>query len=99
MTPGDEQLFDWRRGGAAAIALIATLVLLGMFKMPAIVDFGKCSLDRAIPAVDCQNCRLDPGDDPHRLANLIGALHFIMEDVRMLGAKGTDARQLGKVSR
>jgi Na+/alanine symporter len=30
MTPGDEQRFDWRRGGAAAVALVATLVLLGM---------------------------------------------------------------------
>ena len=38
MTSSDEQLFDWRRGGAAAIALIATLVLLGMVVLVAITN-------------------------------------------------------------
>jgi signal transduction histidine kinase/ActR/RegA family two-component response regulator len=38
MTPHDEQLFDWRRGGAAAIALIATLVLLGMVVLVAMTN-------------------------------------------------------------
>ena len=30
MTAGEEQHLDWRRGGAAAVAFIATLVLLVM---------------------------------------------------------------------
>ena len=30
MTSGDERRFDWRGGGAAAGALLAALVLLGM---------------------------------------------------------------------
>ena len=30
MTSGDEPRFDWRRGGAAAGGLIATLILIGM---------------------------------------------------------------------
>ena len=30
MTPVEEHRFDWRRGGAAAGALVAALVLLGM---------------------------------------------------------------------
>ena len=41
MTPGDEQLFDWRRGGAAAIALVATLVLLGMVVLVAITNSAR----------------------------------------------------------
>ena len=41
MTPRDEQLFDWRRGGAAAIALIATLVLLGMVVLVAITNSAR----------------------------------------------------------
>lgn len=47
MTPGDEQLFDWRRGGAAAIALIATLVLLGMVVLVAITNSAR---DEALQA-------------------------------------------------
>ena len=38
MTPGEEQHFDWRRGGAAAGGLIATLVLLAMVFLVAIVQ-------------------------------------------------------------
>ena len=47
MTPGDEQLFDWRRGGAAAVALIATLVLLGMVVL---VAFTNSARDQALEA-------------------------------------------------
>ena len=47
MTPGDEQLFDWRRGGAAAIALIATLVLLGMVVLVAITNSARDEAQRA----------------------------------------------------
>jgi signal transduction histidine kinase/ActR/RegA family two-component response regulator len=47
MTPRDEQLFDWRRGGAAAIALIATLVLLGMVVLVAITNNAR---DEALQA-------------------------------------------------
>ena len=47
MTPGDEQRFDWRRGGAAAIALIATLVLLGMVVLVAMTNSAR---DRALEA-------------------------------------------------
>jgi signal transduction histidine kinase len=47
MTPGDEQQFDWRRGGAAAIALIATLVLLGMVVLVAITNSAR---DEALKA-------------------------------------------------
>jgi signal transduction histidine kinase/ActR/RegA family two-component response regulator len=47
MTPRDEPLFDWRRGGAAAIALIATLVLLGMVVLVAITNNAR---DEALQA-------------------------------------------------
>ena len=47
MTPGDEQLFDWRRGGAAAIALIATLVLLGMVVLVAITNSARDDAQQA----------------------------------------------------
>ena len=47
MTPGDEQLFDWRRGGAAAIALIATLVLLGMVVLVAITNSARDEAQQA----------------------------------------------------
>ena len=41
MTPGEEPRFDWRRGGAAAGALIATLVLLGMVVLVAITNTAR----------------------------------------------------------
>ena len=47
MTPGDEQRFDWRRGGAAAVALVATLVLLGMVVLVAITNTAR---DQALEA-------------------------------------------------
>ena len=47
MTPPDEQLFDWRRGGAAAIALIATLVLLGMVVLVAMTNTARDAALRA----------------------------------------------------
>ena len=47
MTPPDEQLFDWRRGGAAAIALIATLVLLGMVVLVALTNSARDEALRA----------------------------------------------------
>src|SRR6187431_771373 len=47
MTAGDEQRFDWRRGGAAAVALIATLVLLGMVVLVAMTNTAR---DQALEA-------------------------------------------------
>ena len=47
MTPPDEQMFDWRRGGAAAIALLATLVLLGMVVLVAITNSARDEALRA----------------------------------------------------
>jgi signal transduction histidine kinase len=47
MTPREEPLFDWRRGGAAAVALIATLVLLGMVVLVAITNNAR---DEALQA-------------------------------------------------
>jgi signal transduction histidine kinase/ActR/RegA family two-component response regulator len=47
MTPGEEQWFDWRRGGAAAVALIATLVLLGMVVLVAMTNSAR---DQALQA-------------------------------------------------
>ncbi|QDP19848.1 ATP-binding protein [Sphingomonas xanthus] len=48
MTPGEEQTFDWRRGSlAAAAALIATLVLLGMVVLVALTNATR---DRALAA-------------------------------------------------
>ncbi|WP_037497842.1 ATP-binding protein [Sphingomonas jaspsi] len=38
MTAGEEQRLDWRRGGAAAVALVATLVLLGMVVLVALTS-------------------------------------------------------------
>ncbi|HET7817452.1 MAG TPA: ATP-binding protein [Sphingomicrobium sp.] len=46
MTPGGEELqFDWRRGGAAAGALLATLILLGMVILVAMSNTAR---DRAL---------------------------------------------------
>ena len=47
MTPGDDRLIDWRRGGAAAVALIATLVLLGMVVLVAMTNTAR---DQALQA-------------------------------------------------
>ncbi|HXG80541.1 MAG TPA: hypothetical protein VNJ05_01945, partial [Sphingomicrobium sp.] len=47
MTPVEEPRFDWRRGGAAAIALIATLVLLGMVVLVAMTNNAR---DEALAA-------------------------------------------------
>jgi len=47
MRPAEEQRFDWRRGGAAAVALIATLVLLGMVVLVAMTNSAR---DRALEA-------------------------------------------------
>ena len=49
MTPGEDQRFDWRRGGAAAIALVATLVLLGMVVLVAMTNSARdrrCEAER-----------------------------------------------------
>src|SRR5512139_635589 len=68
-------------------------------KMAAIAKLGKNGLHRSITAVDGEHGRADKSDRPHRLADLVDALHLIMEDVGMVGAEGTDTRQLGKVAR
>jgi hypothetical protein len=47
MTPAEEPRFDWRRGGAAAAALLATLVLLGMVVLVAITNSAR---DEALQA-------------------------------------------------
>src|SRR5512139_2730458 len=48
MTPGEEQRQDWRRGSlAAAIALVSTLVLLGMVVLVAVTNSAR---DRALQA-------------------------------------------------
>ncbi len=47
MTPSDEHMFDWRRGGAAAIALVATLVLLGMVFLVAMTNSARDEALRA----------------------------------------------------
>ncbi|HET9335406.1 MAG TPA: ATP-binding protein [Sphingomicrobium sp.] len=47
MTPAEEARFDWRRGGAAAIALVATLVLLGMVVLVAMTNTAR---DEALQA-------------------------------------------------
>ena len=71
----------------------------GVAEMAAIVELGQHRLDRSVAAVDRQHRGLDAGDGPHRLADLVGALDLIVENVGMLGAEGADARQLGKVAR
>ncbi|MEA1072836.1 ATP-binding protein [Sphingomonas sp. LY160] len=45
MTSGEEQEFDWRGGGAAALGLVATLVLLGMLVLVTLTNSAR---DRAI---------------------------------------------------
>jgi signal transduction histidine kinase/CheY-like chemotaxis protein len=47
MTPGEDQRFDWRRGGAAAVALVATLFLLGMVVLVAMTNTAR---DKALEA-------------------------------------------------
>ena len=41
MSPGEEHKFDWRRGGAAAGGLIATLILLGMVVLVAMSNHAR----------------------------------------------------------
>ena len=65
-------------------------------EMAAVVDFGQRRLDRAVAAVDDQHLGPDPGDRPQRVADLVGVLDLIMEDVGMLGAKGADAREAAR---
>ncbi len=65
-------------------------------EMAAIVKLGQNRLDRAVAAIDGQHGRLDAGDGPHRLADLIGFLHLIVKDVGMFGAKGADAAATGR---
>ncbi|MCA1653536.1 MAG: ATP-binding protein [Sphingomicrobium sp.] len=43
MTPTEELQFDWRRGGAAAAGLIATLILLGMVFLVAVSNHARDS--------------------------------------------------------
>ncbi|MBA3667413.1 MAG: response regulator [Sphingomonas sp.] len=45
MTPAEDLRLDWRRGGAAALALVATLVLLGMVVLVAVTNTAR---DRAL---------------------------------------------------
>jgi signal transduction histidine kinase/ActR/RegA family two-component response regulator len=47
MTAGEDRSFDWRRGGAAAVGLFATLVLLGMVVL---VAFTNSARDKALDA-------------------------------------------------
>ncbi|HYC95144.1 MAG TPA: CHASE3 domain-containing protein, partial [Sphingomicrobium sp.] len=47
MTSRDEPLFDWRRGGAAAVALFATLVLLSMVVLVAMTNSARDEALRA----------------------------------------------------
>jgi hypothetical protein len=68
-------------------------------EMAAIVDFSQHRLDRAVAAIDGEHGGTDAGDGPHRLADLVGAFDFVVEDIGMIGAKGADARELGKVAR
>ena len=63
-------------------------------EMAAVVDLGQRRLDRSVAAIDDQHLGPDPGDGPQRLADLVGVLDLIVEDVGMLGAKVADARQL-----
>ena len=65
----------------------------------AVVERGQRRLDGAVAAVDGEHGRVDPGDRAHRLANLVGMLDFVMEDVGMFDAERADARQLGEVAR
>ena len=67
-------------------------------EMAAIVEFGQRRLDGAVAAVDDEHLGLDPGDRRHRLADLVGMLDLIMEDVGVLGAKGADPRQLSQIA-
>ena len=45
-----------------------------------------------VTAVDHQHLGLDPGDRPQRLADLLGLLDLIVENIRMLGAEAADTR-------
>ena len=66
----------------------------GIAEVAAIIDFGQRRLNRPVAAVDCQDRGADPGDGPHCLADLVGALDLIMEDVGVRIAKGTDPPRL-----
>ena len=62
MTPAEDLRFDWRRGGAAAIALIATLVLLGMVVLVAMTGYGQESDRRRTRAAGFQHHLVKPVD-------------------------------------
>ena len=68
-------------------------------EMAAIVDLGQRRLDGAVAAVDDQHLGPDARDGPQRVADLLGALDLIMEDVGMVGAIVADARQLRDIAR
>ena len=66
-------------------------------EMPAIVEFGQRRLDGAVAAIDDQHLGAHAGDRLERGADLVGLFHLVMENVRMLGAKGADPRKLRKI--
>ena len=67
-------------------------------EMAAIVKLGQRRLDRPVAAVDDQHLGPHLRDGPHRLADLVGVLDLIVEDVRVVGAIFADARQLRDIA-
>ena len=68
-------------------------------EMTAVVDFGQGGLNGAVATVDDQYLRADASDGTKRVADLLGPLDLVMEDVRMVGAIVADARKLRNIPR
>ena len=68
-------------------------------EMSAIVDLGQRRLDRPVTAIDDEHLGPDAGDGPQRVADLVGMLDLIVEDVGMVRAKVADARKLRDIPR
>ena len=71
----------------------------GSAEVAAIVDFRERRLDCAVATVDDQHLGPDPGNRAQRFADLVRALHLVMEKVGMVRAKAAHARQLRDIPR
>ena len=63
------------------------------FKMAAMVKLGQRRLNSAVAAIDDKHLWLHPGNHFQRFGNLAHFFDFVMEDIRVLGAIGSNRRQ------
>ena len=106
MTSGDDQAFDWRRGGAVAVGMIATLILIGMVFLVAVSNRARDdALERERHAYDINLLTRSVDASLVRAEAALGT--FVLdEDVQGTGhlyysqwqLAGDQIRQLGRES-